>query len=137
MKTIVLDTNCLIAILPSKSPFHNVWKGLVKGQLQLCVTNEILNEYEEMLKQKIPFDIAENAMLTILNLPKLKQVTPWYFWKLIKDDPDDNKFVDCAICGTAELIVTNDKHFHILKNIDFPRVVIQSLQDFSKSLLKE
>lgn len=134
MRTIVLDTNCLIAILPSKSPFHNVWKELCTGNIQLCVTTEILNEYEEILQQKIPFEIAESAIQAILNFPELKQVSPTYFWKLIKDDPDDNKFVDCAICGEAELIVTNDRHFSVLNDIDFPKVIIQRIEDFSRSL---
>lgn len=134
MRTIVLDTNCLIAILPSRSPFHNVWNGLLSGNIRLCVTTEILNEYEEILHQRIPSEIAENAIQAILNFPELRQVDPTYFWKLIKDDPDDNKFVDCAICGEAELIVTNDKHFNVLNNIDFPKVIIQRIEDFSKSL---
>ncbi|MBQ0142621.1 MAG: putative toxin-antitoxin system toxin component, PIN family [Prevotellaceae bacterium] len=134
MRTIVLDTNCLIVILPSKSPFHNVWNELLTGNIRLCVTTEILNEYEEILHQRIPSEIAENAIQTILNFPELKQVDPTYFWKLIKDDPDDNKFVDCAICGEAELIVTNDKHFNILNDIDFPKVIIQRIEDFSESL---
>lgn len=45
-------------------------------------------------------------------------------------DPDDNKFVDCAICGGAELIVSNDKHFDVLKAIDFPYVKVMRLQEF-------
>jgi len=134
MRTIVLDTNCLIVILPSKSPFHKVWNELLVGNIQLCITNEILNEYEEMLHQKIPFDVADNAIQAILNLPKLKQVNPTFFWKLIKEDTDDNKFVDCAICGEAELIVTNDRHFNILNEIDFPKVLIQRIEDFTRSL---
>ena len=134
MRTIVLDTNCLIAILPSRSPFHNVWEELLSGNIRLCVTTEILNEYEEILHRKIPFEVAESAIQAILNFPELKQVNPTYFWKLIKEDPDDNKFVDCAICGEAELIVTNDKHFSVLNEIDFPKVLIQRIEDFSRSL---
>jgi len=53
------------------------------------------------------------------------------FFHLIEADPDDNKFVDCAICGNAELIVTNDVHFNILKNIDFPIVDVKSIQEFT------
>jgi len=98
MRTIVLDTNCLFAILPSRSPFHKVWTELLEGRLSLCVTTEILNEYEELLLQKIPAEIVENTIQAILNLPELKQVSPTFFWKLIEIDPDDNKFVDCAIC---------------------------------------
>ena len=56
---------------------------------------------------------------------------------LITQDPDDNKFVDCAICGMAEYIVSNDRHFDILKSIDFPLVTVRSIQEFSKELADE
>lgn len=49
---------------------------------------------------------------------------------MISQDPDDNKFVDCAIASNSDWIVTNDKHFHILKGIDFPRVNVISVEDF-------
>ena len=56
------------------------------------------------------------------------------FFHLIEADPDDNKFVDCAICGNAELIVTNDAHFNVLKSIGFPIVEVKSIQEFVAEL---
>lgn len=49
---------------------------------------------------------------------------------LIKDDEDDNKFVDCAACGNARLIVTNDKHFNVLDKEAFPKVFHMDIDDF-------
>ena len=43
-------------------------------------------------------------------------------FNLITSDPDDNKFVDCAICGQAEYLVSNDKHFKVLNDIQFPSI---------------
>lgn len=51
---------------------------------------------------------------------------------LIHADSDDNKFVDCAIAGNADYIVTDDKHFDELKNIDFPKVNIITTEGFLK-----
>ena len=48
----------------------------------------------------------------------------------ITADPDDNKFVDCAIQANARYIVTNDHHYDILRQIDFPKVEIIKLMDF-------
>ena len=45
-----------------------------------------------------------------------------YNWRLITIDPDDNKFIDCAVAANADYLVTNDKHFNVLKEIDFPKV---------------
>ena len=40
MRRIVIDTNCLLAVLPSKSPYHNVWTDFLEGRIELCVSNE-------------------------------------------------------------------------------------------------
>lgn len=134
MRTIVLDTNCLLAVLPSISPYHQVWTDLLEGNICLCVSNEILEEYEEVLTQKINVEISKAVIKLILSLPNLKRIRPTYFLHLIEVDPDDNKFVDCAFCGEAELIVTNDTHFNVLREIQFPKIFIMKLQEFLKIL---
>jgi len=130
MKSIVLDTNCLLAILPSISPYHQVWVEILNGNICLCVSNAILSEYEEILSSKTNSEIAMRVIESIMNAPQTKKVNPTFFYNLITEDPDDNKFVDCAICGEAELIVTNDSHFNVLRTIDFPKIQISKLQNF-------
>ena len=53
----------------------------------------------------------------------------------IYDDPDDNKFVDCAVAAQAEYIVTNDKHFNVLNNLPWPKLVVLNIKEFVKQLL--
>ena len=55
----------------------------------------------------------------------------YYHFGLITEDPDDNKFVDCAIAADAELIVTNDKHFDVLKTVAWPKLTIINLKEFA------
>lgn len=43
-------------------------------------------------------------------------------FNLIKDDPDDNKFADCSVASGADYLITFDKHFNVLKNINFPKI---------------
>lgn len=130
MRRIVIDTNCLLAVLPSRSPYHSVWTDFIEGKLELCVSNEVLSEYEEVLSIKTVPMFAEAVIKTLINKRNLVRVTPTWRFGLIEADPDDNKFVDCAICGRAELIVSNDKHFDILKTIDFPYVHVVKLQEY-------
>lgn len=132
MRTIVLDTNCLLAILPSISPYHQVWIDILAGEISLCISNEVLEEYEEILGNKTNQNVAQAVIRAILEAPKLKRVEPTFFYHIITADPDDNKFVDCAICGNAELLITNDAHFDILKTIDFPKTEIIKLQEYVK-----
>lgn len=130
MRRIVIDTNCLLAVLPSQSPYHNVWTDFIEGQLELCVSNEILSEYEEVLSIKTNPAFAEAIIKTLINKRNLIRITPTWRFRLIESDPDDNKFVDCAICGQSELIVSNDKHFDILKSINFPYVKVMRIQEY-------
>ncbi|MBR0246360.1 MAG: putative toxin-antitoxin system toxin component, PIN family [Bacteroidales bacterium] len=134
MRRIVLDTNCLLMALPSQSPYHRIWTDFLSGALEFCVSTEILNEYEEIIGKHSSPVLAEAVIQALINRPNLVKVEPTYFFHLIEADPDDNKFVDCAICGNAELIVTNDAHFNVLKNIDFPIVDVKSIQEFVAEL---
>ena len=61
-------------------------------------------------------------------------VIPYYKWNLITADPDDNKFVDCALNAGADCIVTNDRHFNVLKDINFPKVNVIDIDTF-KSII--
>ncbi|MCQ2231228.1 MAG: putative toxin-antitoxin system toxin component, PIN family [Paludibacteraceae bacterium] len=135
MKKIVLDTNCLLQSLPSKSPYHSVWSKILSGEIALCVSTEILDEYEEILAQKTSREIAQNVVEAIAHLSTTKFQTSFYHFNVIEADPDDNKFVDCAIASNAELIVTNDAHFEVLKSIDFPKVQIATLMEFVLTLV--
>jgi len=58
----------------------------------------------------------------------------YYKWRLIEVDPDDNKYCDCAIAGKADYIVTEDKHFDVLKNIPFPKLTAVSIDSFTAML---
>lgn len=131
---IVLDTNALIQCLPNKSPYRKIWNSIIEGKSYLCVSNEILEEYEEILGRMYGRKIAELALLAIINRPSVIFITPYYHFHLIEADPDDNKFVDCAISANAKFIVTEDHHFDILKRIDFPKVEIIKLEECLKQL---
>ena len=65
---------------------------------------------------------------------KYHLVNPYFTWQLIEADKDDNKFVDCAIAANTDYIVTHDKHFNVLKKIDFPKVNIINIQQLKQLL---
>ncbi|GHT19010.1 hypothetical protein AGMMS4957_02350 [Bacteroidia bacterium] len=96
----------------------------------MCCSTDIIQEYEELLTHFYSVEISESVISTILNAANLEQVTPYYKWNLIADDADDNKFVDCALNAGVDYIVTNDKHFNILKLIDFPQVKVVDIETF-------
>ena len=104
MTRIVLDTNCLLAILPSRSPYHSVWINLLNERLQLCVSNEILLEYEEILSLKASPLLADSIMKILINKPNVLRIKPCWHFNLIQTDLDDNMFVDCAIVAKQKCL---------------------------------
>lgn len=131
---VVLDTNVLLAALPLTSSSHPIFLALVQGTYDLCLTSDILNEYEEVFQRRANPEIAALALDVLDILPNLLHINKYYFWRLITVDPDDNKFVDCAVAANADFIVTDDKHFNVLKKIEFPKVKVISKGKFLEML---
>jgi uncharacterized protein len=80
--------------------------------------------------------VSETLIELILEQPNVEFVTRYYTWNLIESDPDDNKFVDCAIACNAKYLVSEDKHFNVLKTIDFPKVELLKVAAF-KTILEQ
>lgn len=131
MRRIVLDTNCLLQTLPARSPYHKIWTDVLCGKINLCVNTEILNEYEEILTQKTTKEIAHNIVEAIARLHTTVYQEIYIHFGLIEKDVDDNKFVDCAVAANAEYVVTNDSHFNVLKEIEWPKVLVLTLKEFA------
>lgn len=131
---IVLDTNCLIMAISAQNEYYQVWQDFLDGKYVLCITNDIIEEYSEVIARNISALVSEFIITAILNRKNIKLISPSYAFHLIDADEDDNKFVDCAIIGNAKYIVTQDHHFNILKQISFPKVDIITLKAFLAEL---
>ena len=79
-------------------------------------------------------EVAKLTINVIVSNPYTQFFTPRYHFNLISSDPDDNKFVDCAIIANAKFIVSEDRHFDVLKTYSFPKVAVIRLDDFLHSL---
>lgn len=132
---IVLDTNVLLVSVSPFSQYHWILEELIAGNYYLYITNEILSEYEEIITNKFSKQIVDDLFKLLLSLPNVYKINPYFRWNLITNDPDDNKFVDCAVTGNVSYIVTHDKHFNILKKTDFPKIKVCNINNF-RTLLK-
>ena len=131
---IVLDTNCLLRTVFPKSDYHCLLSSLQQGRYILCVSTEILLEYEELLLRFYNESLAESVLGFIIHSPYTERISTYFDWQIITADPDDNKFVNCALNGGADYIVSNDKHFEILKSIDFPSIKVIDIHRFKEIL---
>ena len=135
MRYVVLDTNVLIQALPTRSRYHKIWTDFLAGSYCLCVSNEILSEYEEIIGQHASPEVAHNVVEAIARHPQTLYRESYFHFHLLADvDKDDDKFVDCAITANADYIVTEDSHFNHLKQIQFPRLTVLTLDEFNDTL---
>jgi len=132
-RLVVLDTNSLLQSLPAKGLYHKVWTDFREGKYHFCVSNEILNEYEEIIGEHSAPHIARNVVNAIVNSPYTIYKEPFFRFGFVKD-PDDNKFVDCAYAAEADFVVTDDAHFNTVPDIPFIKFRIIKLKDFLQEL---
>lgn len=130
MYPVVIDTNCLLQIISRKSPYRPIWDAFLEGRYTLCITNEILDEYQEILEQQITATVAENVVMLLLNQTNVEFLDPHFRMGIITADPDDNKFIDCAFAAGADYLVSEDSHFNVLRDLPFPQLNLVTLDEF-------
>ena len=133
---VVLDTNVLLVSISDRSRFHWLYKALLNAEFELYVTGEILLEYEEIISARWSGEAAQATMRTLMELSNVHFATIYFNLNLIEDDADDNKFVDCAFSSNAHYLVSNDRHFSILKTVPFPNINVVRVEEFEELLNK-
>jgi len=131
---IVLDTNCLIVCLPATSPYYCIWNAFREMRIVLCYTTDIISEYSEVLPRFYTHQFVNDVINELLLAPNVVKTNNYYRWNLISADPDDNKFVDCALNAGVDCLVTNDRHFNVLKSLYFPPIKIIDIETFKNIL---
>lgn len=134
---VVIDTNILLVSISPNSQFYWIFESFLNEKFELCVTTDILMEYEEILTNHAGQALSSTILQIIENASNTIFITRYYQWDLIKNDPDDNKFADCVVAANAKYLVTHDKHFNQLRNIEFPKIDVISAEEFKKALEDE
>lgn len=132
---VVLDTNSLLASISKNSKYRPIFDGLLQGKFTLLITNEILTEYTEIIERKASPIVAANISELLAQAKHVEKIEVFFKWLLLIHDEDDDKFADCAVSGNADFIVTDDKHFNTLKNVEFPAIKVIKTQDFLEIIL--
>lgn len=127
---VVIDTNVLLVSISKQSPYHWLYKAVIEKKIEVYLTTEILHEYEEKIAEHWSVDVARTVVRTFTELSSVHLITTYFRLQLINNDSDDNKFVDCAFASNADFLITNDRHFDVLKTISFPKINTLRLEDF-------
>jgi putative PIN family toxin of toxin-antitoxin system len=103
------------------------------GKFTLIVSNQVVSEYLEVLSRP-RFKIAHDELndFAALILSKAEFVLPEESIHVVEADPSDNKFIEAAVAGQADYIVSGDKHLLDLK--EFQGVAIITPRAFLEQL---
>ena len=134
MLKVVLDTNVVLNALPSWSPCRIILDALFRGEYELHLSTEIYLEYEEKVREFYNPDTVLWFLQALQMLPVVKHQEAHFRLNLISNDPDDNKFVDCAFAAGVHYIVSDDKDFKPLRTLGFPKFNVIRGEDFAKML---
>lgn len=128
MMRVVLDTNIFVSMTMG-GYVGKINAGWRAGKFILLVSEDIVSEYVNVL-QRPKLHLKSRPITTILGriYRKAKFVTPEEQVLAVQADPTDNKFLEAAIAGQAEYIVSGDKHLLDLK--EFQSIPIITAHEF-------
>ncbi|MEK6943429.1 MAG: putative toxin-antitoxin system toxin component, PIN family [Nanoarchaeota archaeon] len=131
---VVLDTNIFVSGIHWSGASSKVIEGLLKGKFESVTSDEILLEFLETMRSfKIPMSDDSIAWWENLIISKSEIVLPKEKLNVVKNDPDDDKFIEAAVEGDCDCIVSKDKK-HLLKLKEFRGIKIISPEEFLKLL---
>ncbi|GAB3916143.1 hypothetical protein GCM10028804_01990 [Larkinella terrae] len=91
-----------------------------------------MSEYYEQIVRRYGISRSDASLDFLLLLPDVVLLNPSFLWQLVENDKDDNKFVDCYLASQSDQIISNDKHLHQLKTVDFPPVSVLNYDEFEQ-----
>lgn len=134
---IILDTNVFISGIYFGGIPYQVLKAWRDGRIRLLISQEIFEEYQRVGEElAVRFsEIDLNSILALLIVKADFIFTPSLSVQVC-DDPDDDKFIACAVAGKSQIIVSGDKH--LLKISGYRGIeVLKPRQFFDKYLLQQ
>ncbi len=120
---VVLDTNVIVSGLGWHGPSHDIVQSCLDFQHDLVLSSALLMEIERVLHYP-KFHFSDSEILGYLALLREAAdiVTPDFQVAIVQDDPDDNRVLECALAGGAQVIVSGDRH--LLDLAEFEKIPI-------------
>lgn len=135
---VTLDTNVLVSGTFWTGDSFTILNSIYKNKLRNITSKEIIKEYYEVINSDEIIDKIKDKRLRMLKIVhrvinNSEVVEPSMKIDIIKDDPDDNKILECAIAGNVDCIVSNDKH--LLKLKEYKNIPILTPDEFVEKYL--
>ena len=134
----VIDTNVLISGFISRESYPaKLVDGWVEKRFEPVVSEEIISEYREVFASdrfSALGSVEERLKLlgTLLSLEHVVLVNPQEQICMVKDDPGDDIFLECAAAGECEFIISGDQH--LLKLKQYKNIKVITAKEFIELL---
>ena len=109
MRRVTLDTNIYISALEFGGEPLLVLDMAIAGEIEVAISGPIVAEIERVLETKFGWQPQDILDAKVLVLTTAKWVEPKQTLDVVKDDPDDNRIVECAVEAGSQSIITHDK----------------------------
>tara|TARA_B100000315_G_scaffold195228_1_gene186024 strand:- start:321 stop:722 length:402 start_codon:yes stop_codon:yes gene_type:complete len=131
---VVFDTNIFVSAfaIPGSKAEQAIFR-IIEGKDTLLISKEILNELLSTLAKKFSTNIEALSRVAVSLSDMADLIESQKNLKVFKDDPD-NRILECAVAGKADLIVTGDKKMLELKN--FKGIKLLSLRNYLEAKIK-
>lgn len=125
---VVLDTNVFISALFWKGNPNEILRKCYAKELKLLTSEEILGEIARILTRERKFELTKGEITKHIDIIKSNSelLMPKIRVNEITEDPADNKFLECAVAGKADYIVSGDRHLLNLKKYENIRILNSS-----------
>ncbi len=124
-KRVVLDTNVVVSALLFRGELSRLLTLWKEKSFMIAASREIIDEYIRVLAYP-RFKLTEGEIETILQeelLPYIDPVTVSEDVRGACEDPDDDKFLACAVAGRADFILSGDAHLIKMKIYEGCRII--------------
>lgn len=108
---VVIDTNVFVSGIFFSGPPYRILKAWQDDKIQIAVSEDIIEEYRRVidtLSEKFE-GINIDPILELLFI-EAELVPSHSFKEPVCEDPDDDKFLSCAITSKSKYIISGDKH---------------------------
>jgi putative PIN family toxin of toxin-antitoxin system len=126
---VVIDTNVFISGVFFSGPPHQILKTWRDGKVKLAVSGDILHEYQrvaQVLAEQHP-QVNLDPILDLLTVEADVVLAP-PLPEDVCEDPEDDKFLACAVAAKAQIVISGDKH--LLRASGYRDIVVMRPREF-------
>jgi uncharacterized protein len=123
-RKVTLDTNILISALGWKGNPHKILQKVIDGEIELFISHDQFDELSRVLdypkfdftdEQKTRFKELISKIATLVRTSRKLDI--------VKEDPSDNRILECALVADVDFIVSGDRHLLSIRELGRTKII--------------